>query len=112
MALLAGLLEIIPTVGPFISGTIAVLFALTISPWKALFVAIFYMAVQLLENNFLVPKIMQKAIGISPVVIIISVIVGAKLLGVIGAILSIPIAASISVIIIEWPTISKMFSKE
>ncbi|MEI8061497.1 MAG: AI-2E family transporter [Candidatus Berkelbacteria bacterium] len=112
LALLAGLLEIIPTVGPFISGTIAVLFALTISPWKALFVAIFYMAVQLLENNFLVPKIMQKAIGISPVVIIISVIVGAKLLGVIGAILSIPIAASISVIIIEWPTISKMFSKE
>lgn len=112
LALIAGLLEIIPTVGPFISGAIAVLFALTISPWKALFVAIFYMAVQLLENNFLVPKIMQKAIGISPVVIIISVIVGAKLLGVVGAVLSIPIAASLSVIIIEWSTISKIFSKE
>lgn len=112
LALIAGLLEIIPTVGPFISGTIAVLFALTISPWKALFVGIFYFAVQLLENNFLVPKIMQKAIGISPIVIIISVIVGAKLLGVVGAVLSIPVAASLSVVIVEWPTISKLFSKE
>jgi predicted PurR-regulated permease PerM len=112
LALLAGILEIVPTVGPLISGTIAALFALTISPWKALFVVIYYLAVQLLENNFLVPKIMQKAVGISPFVIIIAVIVGAKLLGMVGAILAIPISASLSVVIIEWPTISRIFSKE
>lgn len=112
LALLAGILEIVPTVGPFVSGAVAVLFALTISPWKALFVAIFYLAVQLFENNVLVPKIMQKAIGISPVIIIIAIVIGAKLLGIVGAILAIPLAASLSVIIIEWPTISGIFAKK
>ncbi len=112
LALIAGLLEIIPTVGPFISGAIAALFALTISPWKALFVVIYYLAVQIIENNILVPKIMQKAVGISPVVIIVAILIGAKLMGIVGAILAIPLAASLSVIILEWPTISKIFSRD
>lgn len=112
LAIIAGLLEIVPTVGPAISGIIAALVALTVSPLAALLVVILYLVVQMLENTFLVPKIMQKAIGVSPVVIILAIIVGAKLLGVVGAIISIPIAASISVMVLEWPTISKMFAKE
>ena len=95
-----------------IAGAVAALVALTISPLAALLVIILFLAVQMLENTFIVPKVMQKAIGISPVVIILAIIAGAKLLGVVGAIISIPIAASISVLIMEWPTISKMFSKE
>jgi len=112
LALISGILEIIPTVGPIISGATAALVALTISPWKALFVIIWYLAVQLLENVFLVPKIMQKAVGISPVIIILALFIGAKLMGIIGAILSVPLAASLSVVVFEWPTISKIFSKE
>lgn len=112
LALIAGILEIIPTVGPIIAGITAALFALTISPWKALFVLIYYFAVQLVENNVLVPKIMQKAVGISPAIIIIAILIGAKLMGIIGAILAIPVAATLSVIIFEWHTISKIFSKE
>jgi predicted PurR-regulated permease PerM len=112
LALIAGILEIVPTVGPIIAGITAALFALTVSPWKALFVLIYYFAVQLVENNVLVPKIMQKAVGISPAVIIIAILIGAKLMGVVGAILAIPLAASVSVLILEWPTINKIFSKE
>jgi len=112
LALISGILEIIPTVGPIISGATAALVALTVSPWKALFVIIWYLAVQLLENVFLVPKIMQKAVGISPVIILLALFVGAKLMGIVGAILSVPLAASLSVVVFEWPTISKMFSKE
>lgn len=111
LAIIAGLLEFIPTVGPFIAGILSTLIALTISPWKALFVIILFLAVQMLENMYLVPKIMQKAVGISPVVIILSLLVGAKIFGIVGAILSIPLAASLSVVVVEWPTISKIFSK-
>lgn len=112
LALIAGILEIIPTVGPIIAGITAALFALTISPWKALFVLIYYFAVQIVENNILVPKIMQKAVGISPAIIIIAILIGAKLMGIVGAILAIPVAATLSVIIFERHTISKIFSKE
>lgn len=111
LAIIAGILEIIPTVGPIIAGAIAALVALTISPVASLLVVILFLAVQMLENTFIVPKVMQKAIGVSPVMIILAIIAGAKLLGTVGAIISIPVAASISVLIMEWPTISKMFSK-
>ncbi|MCX6810583.1 MAG: AI-2E family transporter [Candidatus Berkelbacteria bacterium] len=112
LAVIAGLLELIPTIGPIVAAVISALIALTISPWTALFVIILYLVVALLENAFLVPKIMQKAVGISPVVILLALLVGAKLMGIVGAILSIPLAASLSVVILEWPTISKIFSKE
>jgi len=111
LALIAGLLELIPTVGPIISGSIATIVALTISPWKALFVVAFYFLIQMFENLFLVPKVMQKAVGISPVVIILAIFIGAKLFGILGAMLSVPLAASLSVVILEWPVISRMFSK-
>jgi len=112
LAIISGLLELIPTIGPIISGTIAALVALTVSPWLALLVIGMYLLVQLLENILIVPKVMQKAVGISPVVILLALLVGAKLMGIVGAILSIPLAASLSVVILEWPTISKIFSKE
>lgn len=112
LAIISGIFELIPTIGPIISGTIAALVALTISPWLALLVICMYLVVQLLENIFIVPKVMQKATGISPVVILLALLVGAKLMGIVGAILSIPLAASLSVVIIEWSTISRLFSKE
>lgn len=90
LAILAGLLEIIPTLGPTLAAIPAVIVALTISPTLAIFVAAAYIIIQLVENNFLVPKIMQKAVGLNPVVVILSVVIGAHLMGFIGALLSIP----------------------
>lgn len=109
LAILSAVLEIVPTIGPLVSGTIAVLVTLGSSPIKALFVVILYIVVQQLENSFIVPKVMQKAVGLSPVVIILAILTGAKLMGVVGAIIAVPIAASISVVIREWPTIRATF---
>lgn len=90
LALIAGILEVIPTIGPVISSIPAIIVALTISPTLALIVAGMYMIIQLLENNLLVPKIMETAVGLNPVVIILGVMIGGNLLGVLGALLSIP----------------------
>ena len=94
LAILAGFLEIIPTLGPIIAAIPATIVALAISPVMALSVIAVYIVIQLTENNFLVPKIMQKAVGLNPVVIIIAILVGSNLFGVIGALLSIPFVSA------------------
>jgi predicted PurR-regulated permease PerM len=111
LAVISGILEIVPTLGPILAGAIATIFALTIDPIKAIFVIILYVIVQQLENNFVVPKVMQKAVGLSPVIIIFAVLIGARLLGLVGAILAVPIAASISVIVQDWSTVKKTIGR-
>ncbi len=90
LAILAGLFEIVPTVGPIISAVPAIVVALTISPNMAFVIAIAYILIQMTENHLLVPRIMQRAVGLNPVIVIIGVIVGERLLGVPGALLSVP----------------------
>lgn len=99
LALLAGILEIVPTIGPIISAVPAIIVALTISPGVAISVVVFYILLQMLENNVLVPKIMQKAVGLNPIVIIIGVLIGSKFLGVFGALLAVPFIAMILIIV-------------
>lgn len=91
LALIAGLLEAIPNIGPTIAAVIAGLVALTISPLTALFTVIFGILVQQLENSFVVPKIMSKTIGLNPLVTIVLIASGGKLAGIGGALLAIPI---------------------
>lgn len=98
LGLLAGLLEIVPTIGPIISAVPAIIVALTISPGIAIFVVAFYMLLQMLENNILVPKIMEKAVGLNPIIIIIGVLIGSKFLGVLGALLAVPFIAMVLII--------------
>lgn len=98
LALIAGILEIVPTIGPIISAVPALVVALTISPAKAVFVVVAYLAIQMLENNILVPKIMQKAVGLNPIVIIIGIMIGSKLMGALGALLSIPFISMLLII--------------
>lgn len=98
LALLAGILEIVPTVGPIISAIPAIIIALTISPTMALTVVVLYMLIQALENQILVPKIMEKAVGLNPVIVILGVMIGANLMGVAGALLSLPFISFIIVI--------------
>lgn len=98
LALLAGMLEIIPTMGPIIAAVPAVIVALTVSPTMALIVIGVYMLIQAVENNILVPRIMEKAVGLHPVAVILGVIIGSKLLGVAGALLSIPFISLVVVV--------------
>lgn len=90
LAVLAGLFEIVPTIGPIISAVPAVVVALTISPNMALVIMVAYIAIQMVENHLLVPRIMQRAVGLNPVIVIIGVIAGDRLLGIPGALLSVP----------------------
>jgi len=98
LALLAGLLEIIPTLGPIIASIPAIIVALTISPTLGLTVALVYIVIQLLENNLLVPKIMERAVGLNPVIVILAVMIGANLMGILGALLSIPFVTFLTVL--------------
>ncbi|MGE5041904.1 MAG: AI-2E family transporter [Candidatus Levyibacteriota bacterium] len=99
LALLAGLLEIIPTIGPILSAVPAAIVALSISPGMTFLVILIYIGIQALENNLFVPKIMQRAVGLNPILIIIGISVGATLMGIIGALLSIPFIAMLIIII-------------
>lgn len=112
IAVISGILELVPIVGPVASGAIAAILALTVSPVKAIIIIAFYILVQQLENSILVPKIMQRAVGLSPVIIITAVLIGGKLLGIAGALLAVPIAATIAVVVQEWPNIKNIFSKD
>lgn len=98
LAIMAGFLEIIPTLGPIIAAIPAVIVGLAISPLMAITIIAAYVGIQLAENNFLVPKIMEKAVGLNPVVIIIAILIGANLLGVMGALLSIPFVSAAIII--------------
>lgn len=98
LALLAGILEIVPTLGPIISAIPAIIVALTISPGLALIIVGFYILLQTLENNILVPKIMEKAVGLNPIIIIIGVLIGGKFMGILGALLAVPLIAVMVII--------------
>jgi len=101
LALIAGLGEMIPIVGPILSAVPAVAVALSVKPTLALGVIAFFFAQQQLENHLLVPTIMQRQVGISPVFVIIALLIGGSLLGVIGAILAVPTAAILQVVFQE-----------
>jgi predicted PurR-regulated permease PerM len=102
LALLAGIGELIPIVGPLIAAIPAVGVAATISWQKALFVAIFFIAQQQMENHVLVPKVMERQVGISAVTVILALLIGGSLLGVPGAILAVPTAAILQVVVREF----------
>lgn len=90
LGMIAGFLEFVPVVGPIISAVPAVFFALTDSPFKALATAILFIVIQQLENQLIVPRIMSRAVGINPLVVLIVILIGAKVAGFIGVLLAVP----------------------
>lgn len=102
LALLAGVLEFIPYVGPLLSGVVAAFLNFFVSPLKALMVIILFLFIQQIENHVLVPKIMQKATGLNPVVSIVALLVGAKLGGIVGILLAIPVTLALSVFVQDF----------
>lgn len=110
LAIIAGLLEIIPIIGPIIAAAPAVLIAFTTSVPLAIFVGIMYAVIQQLESNIIVPQLMKRAVGLNPLLIIIAITVGGRLLGVGGALLAVPIAVVIQVVAQEILSPSKSSS--
>jgi predicted PurR-regulated permease PerM len=102
LALITGIGEMIPVVGPVLSAIPAITVAFASRPALALFVALFFFVQQQLENHILVPKIMARQVGVSPVFVIVALLIGGSLLGVVGAILAVPSAAILQVLFEEW----------
>ena len=99
LALLAGLLEIIPYIGPMISAVLALIFGFFISPLVGLLAFAWFAIMQQIEGNIIVPLVMRKAVGLNPVVVIVALLIGAKLAGVVGIIISVPRATVFSEIV-------------
>ncbi|MBU4332218.1 AI-2E family transporter, partial [Patescibacteria group bacterium] len=92
LALFAGLMEIIPYIGPIFGAVPAVFIAFTQSPIKSLLVIVLYLIIQQLENNLIVPKIMKRAVGLNPIVVILVILIGGKIAGIVGALIAVPVA--------------------
>jgi predicted PurR-regulated permease PerM len=99
LGLFAALAEAIPIIGPLLGAIPAVLVAATVSPQLAIAVAVVYLVLQLIEGNVLVPVVMRNTIGISPFLVILSVLIGGAAGGFAGALLAVPIAAAGEVLI-------------
>ncbi len=99
LALVAAIGETIPIVGPIIGGVTAVIVSLSVSPKLALMVGIYFFVLHQLEANVLVPKIMERRVGVSPVAVLVALLIGGALWGLVGAILAIPTAAILSIIV-------------
>lgn len=93
LGVIAGIFEIIPFVGPILAGAAALLFAFVTSPSLALYTALAFLAIQQFESNVLVPLVTRKTVGLHPVVIIVSLLIGLELAGLLGALVAIPAAA-------------------
>jgi len=108
LAVLAGLLEIVPSLGPIISSIPAILIGFSNLPILGLYCGILYLIVQQLENNLIVPLIMKKVTGLHPIVTLIAMVIGGKLAGIMGVLLAVPSTIFIETILIE----SQKFSKK
>jgi predicted PurR-regulated permease PerM len=94
LSAIAGVLELIPIIGPIISAVPAVLLAATVGPGVVVAALVLYTLVQQIENNFLVPKIQGDAVELHPSLVMFAIIVGGSLAGLLGAILALPITAA------------------
>lgn len=101
LGLWAGITEILPIVGPWIGGVPAVVVALTMGFDKAILVALVILLMQTLENWFLVPRVMRGAVGLTPLTVFVAILAGTELMGFVGAVLAIPVAAGLQVIITD-----------
>ena len=101
LGLAAGITELIPMVGPVLGAIPAVLVALFGPTWRLLAVIVLFTVIQQVENNLLVPRVMKQAVGLSPLLTIVAIMIGAQLMGILGALLAVPIAAALQVIVGE-----------
>jgi predicted PurR-regulated permease PerM len=102
LALVCAIGELIPVIGPILSAIPALAIAASISLEKTALVLVFLVVQQQLESNFLVPRVMSRQLGVSPVTVLVALLIGGSLLGIVGAILAVPTAAILQVIVNEF----------
>src|SRR5215212_8022693 len=101
LALLVAVLDLVPLVGATLGGALLVIVGLFVEPWKALVLLIFVLVYQQVESNFLQPMVYSKAVQLNGLVILIALLVGGQLLGIPGALLAIPVAEIIRIVVSE-----------
>jgi predicted PurR-regulated permease PerM len=101
LGLAAGVTELIPMLGPVLGAIPAVFVALFGPWWKIVAVIVLFTVIQQAENHLLVPRVMKMSVGLSPLLTIVALLVGAKLMGILGALLAVPIAAALQVLVGE-----------
>lgn len=101
LAVVAGLLEVVPNLGPVLSTVPALIIALGQSYFLGLSVVALYFVVQQLENNLIVPLVMKKAVGLNPIITLIALLVGGRVGGVLGVLLAIPLTLFFETLILE-----------
>ncbi len=101
LAVLSGLLEVVPNLGPITATIPAFFIGLSQSYISGLSMIALYLAVQQLENNLIVPFVMKKVVGIHPIITLVALIIGGKLAGIMGVILAIPTSIFLETILIE-----------
>ncbi|MDY6065135.1 MAG: AI-2E family transporter [Finegoldia sp.] len=94
--------DIIPFIGPFIAVFPAILIALTEGIWKAFLVVVGFVIIQWIENHLIAPKLMSRSIGLNPLAVLFSVIIGGSIFGVFGMILSIPFVATVKILFLHY----------
>lgn len=99
LAIFAGLFEAVPIIGPFLGAVPALAIALSISPATAIWVIIATAIIQQLENSLLVPRVMDRTIGVRPLVTLMALLAFGSLFGILGALIAIPLAAVIQLLI-------------
>lgn len=101
-AFLAAVFEIIPIAGPILAAVPAVIIGFLISPVLGVSVLILYVAVQQMESHVIIPVVMKKAVGLSPLIVVLAIIVGGKLGGIPGILLSVPVTAIAAEFLNDW----------
>jgi predicted PurR-regulated permease PerM len=97
----AGLADLIPAVGSYLGAIPAIVVGLIVSPWVGVALAVFFVLYQQFENYVIVPRVMRDAVNLSPASVIISTLVGASLAGFAGALLALPVAATMKVVVLD-----------
>lgn len=101
LAVIAAIGELIPMLGPIVAAVPGVVVATFVSPFLGLLTLILYIVIQQLENHLVVPMVMRRAVDLPPVVVIVALLMGSEMLGIVGAILALPVAATVSVLVAE-----------
>ncbi len=107
LAIIAGILEIVPIIGPILSVIPALVIAISSSqsPITVVSVLVLYFIIQQLESVFVIPRVMQQAVGLNPIIVILAVMIGSRLGGPLGALLSVPVSAILLIAFDEWKVV-------
>ncbi|MDP3953454.1 MAG: AI-2E family transporter [bacterium] len=112
LGIIAGVLELIPIVGPIFAGALAVMVALTGSWDLGFYTLLLFLGIQQLENNVLVPLVMRRQTGVHPVMILVSILGGAQIAGLVGVLLAVPTAVFLQEMAEEWMSVKSKRKKE